>query len=397
MNVLDWWYGAIGLSIPAAILFTLAMTHVTIVAVTVYLHRCSAHRAVDLHPALRVFFRVWLWLTTGMVTKEWTAIHRKHHATCETDDDPHSPQISGLREILFKGTEYYRAANTPETLAKYGKGTPDDWLERNVLSRLSTTGVVLMLTLDVVLFGTVGIVIWAVQMMWIPFFGAGVINGVGHYVGYRNFECPDAARNIVPWGLVIGGEELHNNHHTYPNSARFSTKPWEIDIGWMYIKLFAMLGLAKPLYTGPVAERVEGKSHIDMDTAWAVVNDRFRIMARYAETVVKPLAEVELGRGDAAARRMVRRARNVLCRAERIVRDRDRRDIDAITESSAVLKTIYEMRLELTELWNRRNGDELLQGIGKWCAEAEATGIKALRDFVVYLRSYSVPMRAQPG
>lgn len=395
MDLVDWWYGLLGLSIPTAVIYTLIVTHVTIVSVTVYLHRHMAHRALDLSPGLSLFFRTWLWLTTGMSTKEWTAIHRKHHATTETEDDPHSPQIHGLKEILFKGTEYYRAGCTPETLEKYGKGTPDDWWERHVFTSHSYWGIGSMLTVDLLLFGSVGIVIWAVQMLWIPFLAAGVINGVCHAIGYRNFETPDAATNFVPWGILIGGEELHNNHHTYPNSAKLSVKRWEFDIGWAWIRLFELCGWAKARSTGPVVTRVQGKAQIDMDTVWAALNDRFRIMSRYAESVVKPLAKQEVRRADASARRLLRRARSVLCRDDTIVRERDRHDINAIVESSPILKTIYEKRLELNAVWAKRsgNGDDLLKAFRDWCASAEETGIQALRDFVHELKSYSMPLR----
>ncbi|NJN06363.1 MAG: hypothetical protein HC814_08375 [Rhodobacteraceae bacterium] len=268
------------------VVYTLIVTHITIVSVTVYLHRHSAHRAVELHPALQHFFRFWLWLTTGMTTKAWTAIHRKHHAKCETEEDPHSPVIFGIRKVFWQGAELYKAASKQQDiLDRYGKGTPDDWLERNVYNKHSATGIAIMAVVNITLFGAAGLTIWAIQMMWIPVFAAGVINGIGHWWGYRNFECPDAASNISPWGILIGGEELHNNHHTYPNSAKLSVKPWEFDIGWFWIRTFEVLGLAKPLSTGPVVERVAGKHAIDLDTVWAVLNDRFRVMAHYAERV----------------------------------------------------------------------------------------------------------------
>jgi fatty-acid desaturase len=240
------------------VIYTLVVTHITIVCVTVYLHRHSAHRALDLHPALANFFRFWLWMTTGMRTKDWTAVHRKHHAVCETEEDPHSPVIYGIKKVVLEGAELYREGCTEETLQRFGKGTPEDWVERNVYTRYPYLGVSLMMIVNLLLFGPAGLVIWAVQMLWIPFLAAGVINGIGHYWGYRNFECPDAATNIVPWGILIGGEELHNNHHTYPNSAKLSVKPWEFDIGWMWIRLFTVVRLAKPLSTGPVVERVPG-------------------------------------------------------------------------------------------------------------------------------------------
>ena len=399
VNLMDWWYGAVGPSIWAPALYTLAVTHVTIVAVTVYLHRHSAHRAVDLAPGLAWFFRLWLWLTTGMVTKEWTAVHRKHHATTETEDDPHSPQTHGLKEIFWKGTEYYREGATPETLAKYGKGTPDDWWEHRVFAHHHYLGIGITATAALALFGTVGVIVFALQMLWIPVLAAGVINGVCHHTGYRNFETADASKNIVPWGILIGGEELHNNHHTYPNSAKLSAKPWEFDIGWFWIRLFALAGWAKPRSTGPVVSRVQGKAHVDMDTVWAVLNDRFRVMARYAERVVAPLAKQERRVANSAGRRLLRRAKSVLCREDALVRDRDRRDIKAIVESSPVLKTIYEKRLELNAVWAKRggSGEDLLRAFRQWCVEAENTGIHALGEFVSYLKSHTMPLRASPA
>ena len=393
MSIPDWWYGVVGLNPWVAILYTLVTTHVTIVSVTVYLHRFSAHRALELHPCLQHFFRFWLWLTTGMVTVEWTAIHRKHHATTETAEDPHSPRVHGLRAILFRGTEFYRAGATADTINRYGKGTPEDWLERNIYSRFLFTGIVIVVIADILLFGSIGIVVWGVQMLWIPFFAAGVINGVGHFWGYRNFETPDAATNIVPWGILVGGEELHNNHHTYPNSAKLSVRPWEIDVGWLWIRCFQLLGLAKPLYTGPVVERVNGKKQIDMDTTWAVLNDRFEVMARYAEEVVGPLVEEEYRRADKATRQMLKRAKSILCREETLVKEGERQRIAHIVENIPVLATIYEMRVELQAVWSKRggNGDELLIAFKEWCGTAEATGIHALRNFVEGLKSYSVP------
>ena len=392
---MDWWYGVVGPSIWAPLAYTLVVTHITIVAVTVYLHRHSAHRALDLAPGLAFFFRLWLWLTTGMVTKEWTAVHRRHHATTETEADPHSPQVHGLKEIFWKGTEYYRAGCTPETLAKYGKGTPDDWWERRVFTHHAYLGIGTAAAAAILLFGSVGLIIWAVQMMWIPILAAGVINGVCHHTGYRNFETTDASKNIVPWGILIGGEELHNNHHTYPNSAKLSVKRWEFDIGWFWICLFSRLGWAKVRSTGPVAARVQGKAHVDMDTVWALLNDRFRVMAHYAERVVAPLAKQESRGASSAERRLLRRAKNMLCREEPMVGDRDRRDIKAILESSPVLKTIYEKRVELTAVWAKRggSGDDLLRAFKDWCVAAENTGIQALGDFVRELKSYTIPLR----
>ncbi|MEQ8859249.1 MAG: fatty acid desaturase [Pseudomonadales bacterium] len=390
-------HGLWQLSALQLVLLTLALTHVTMISVTVYLHRHSAHRAVELHPVLKHFFRFWLWLTTGMNTKEWTAIHRKHHATCETEEDPHSPQVQGIKKIFWEGAEVYRAAATDETLSRYGSGTPEDWVERNVYSRFTIGGVAAMLIIDVALFGVLGLTVWAVQMVWTPVFAAGVINGVGHYWGYRNFECHDAARNILPWGIVIAGEELHNNHHTYPNSAKLSQKPWEFDIGWMYIRLFEMLGLAKARSTGPVVEKVPGKQVLDTDTAWAVLNDRFRVMAKYAEDVVAPLVEQELTRAGNARRSVVRAAKRVLCRDDSLVDAAGQNRISEILDTSQKLQTIYEFKQRLQGVWSKRSAgaDELLGELKAWCRDAEATGIQALRDFVAEIRQYSMPQLAR--
>jgi stearoyl-CoA desaturase (Delta-9 desaturase) len=392
--ILEWLSNGLWqLSVLELVVHTLIVTHITIVGVTVYLHRHSAHRAVDLHPVLKHFFRFWLWLTTSMNTKEWTAIHRKHHATCETEEDPHSPQVQGLKKIFWEGTEAYRAAGTPETLKRYGAGTPDDWIERNLYSRFSILGVSALLVVNVALFGVIGLTVWAVQMLWIPIFAAGVINGVGHYWGYRNFECHDAARNIVPWGIIIGGEELHNNHHTYPNSAKLSQKPWEFDIGWMYIRLFELLGLAKARSTGPVVAQVPGKSTLDVDTAWAVLNDRFRVMAKYAETVVAPLVEQELARAGDVRRSVARAAKRVLCRDDSLVDEAGRHRITEILGASTTLQIIYDFKQRLHGVWAKRGGnaEELLKELKQWCIDAEATGIQALNDFVAEIRSYTIP------
>ncbi|MEO7114591.1 MAG: fatty acid desaturase, partial [Caldimonas sp.] len=251
--VVDWLgHGFSGFNGWEIVAYTLFTTHITIAAVTIFLHRAQAHRALDLHGIPSHFFRFWLWLASGMVTKEWVAIHRKHHAKCETVDDPHSPQTRGIKTVLLQGSELYRTeARNQETLAKYGHGTPDDWIERNLYTRYSWEGVGLMLILNLMLFGAIGATVWAVQMLWIPITAAGIVNGIGHFWGYRNFEAADASRNVSPWGVIIGGEELHNNHHTYPTSAKLSVKPYEFDIGWAYIRGLEMLGLATVRKTAP--------------------------------------------------------------------------------------------------------------------------------------------------
>ena len=388
-----WHNGILDLSPWQLLLVLLALTHVTIVSVTVYLHRFSAHRALELHPALQHFFRFWLWLTTAMNTREWTAIHRKHHAKCETADDPHSPLVKGLGTVLRQGAELYKAeARNAETLRIYGKNCPDDWLERNLYSRYPNLGVSLMLVLDLLLFGALGLTFWALQMIWIPFWAAGVINGLGHAIGYRNFECRDAATNLVPWGILIGGEELHNNHHTYPNSAKLSVKKWEFDLGWAWIQLFSFLGMAKVQRVAPIAHRVEGKRSLDMDTAMAILNNRFQIMAQYRRQVIAPLVRLELARADASVRHLFRRAKRLLAREPSLLDEGHQARIAAMLAQSQALKVIYEKRLALQQIWTRTssNGHEMLAAVRQWVQEAESSGIQALHEFAEQLKSYSL-------
>ncbi|MCE1118515.1 MULTISPECIES: delta-9 fatty acid desaturase DesA [Pseudomonas] len=388
-----WYYGLLDLSAWQLVAVTLLMTHVTIVSVTIYLHRYSAHRALELNAGLKHFFRFWLWLTTAQNTREWTAIHRKHHAKCETPDDPHSPVHKGLGTVLRKGAELYREeARNEETLRIYGKNCPDDWIERNLYTRYKLGGIALMAVIDLLLFGTIGITIWAVQMMWIPFWAAGVVNGLGHAVGYRNFECRDAATNLVPWGIIIGGEELHNNHHTYPNSAKLSVRRWEFDMGWMWIRLLSMLRLAKVQRVAPIAHRVEGKASLDMDTAMAILNNRFQIMAQYRKLVIGPLVKQELDKVDASVRHRFRRAKRLLSRETSLLQDRHHVRIESMLAHSQALKTIYEKRLALQQIWARTsaNGHDMLAAMKDWVHEAEASGIQSLRDFAAQLKTYSL-------
>ncbi|WP_194788231.1 delta-9 fatty acid desaturase DesA [Pseudomonas sp. UFMG81] len=388
-----WYYGLLDLSAWQLVAVTLLMTHVTIVSVTIYLHRYSAHRALELNAGLKHFFRFWLWLTTAQNTREWTAVHRKHHAKCETPDDPHSPVHKGLGTVLRKGAELYREeARNEETLRIYGKNCPDDWLERNVYSRYKLGGIALMAVIDLLLFGTIGITIWAIQMMWIPFWAAGVVNGLGHAIGYRNFECRDAATNLVPWGIIIGGEELHNNHHTYPNSAKLSVRRWEFDMGWMWIRLLSLLRLAKVQRVAPIAHRVEGKASLDMDTAMAILNNRFQIMAQYRKLVIGPLVKQELDKVDASVRHRFRRAKRLLSRETSLLQDRHHVRIESLLAHSQALKTIYEKRLALQQIWARTsaNGHDMLAAMKDWVHEAEASGIHSLRDFASQLKTYSL-------
>ena len=387
-----WYNGVLGLSWVQLVLVTLVLTHVTIVSVTLYLHRHSAHNALELHPALKHFFRFWLWLTTSINTREWTAIHRKHHATCETENDPHSPVVKGIRKVLFEGAELYAEAATPETLERFGKNCPQDWVERNVYSRHRNLGITLMFLINLALFGVHGIWIWALQMMWIPVWAAGIVNGLGHYVGYRNFECQDNARNIWPLGIIIGGEELHNNHHTYPNSAKLSRRWYEVDIGWGYIRLFQLFGLARPKGYRPVVHWVPGKQEVDVETVQAIANNRFDIMRQYRKRVMEPVLRQQKAMMDDSIRPRYRRVRKLLSRESSLIRPQEQVHLDTVLETHPVLRQIYDMNQELQALWRRRGvkPQEKLQALMTWCREAEASGIRYLEDFAAHLRAYSL-------
>ncbi len=386
--------GALAATWWQMLLATLVMTHITIAAVTIFLHRAQAHRALELHALPAHFFRLWLWLTTGMVTKEWVAIHRKHHAKCETDEDPHSPQTRGIKKVLLEGSEMYRAeAKNQETLAKYGHNTPDDWIERNLYTRYSWQGVGVMLIINLALFGAIGAAVWAVQMLWIPITAAGIINGIGHWWGYRNFEAPDASRNIVPWGIVIGGEELHNNHHTYPTSAKLSVKAHEFDIGWAYIRGLEMLGLAKVRKTPPKLALGAVRA-ADGQTLDALIANRYEVMAHYAAGLKRTVgAELDKLRAQ-GAKNSARWAEMRLAKRW-LHRDDDQiphvvkpQMAQAVAQSPALAKLVA-MREELRLLWTRTNvsAEQLVADLQAWCKRAEESGIAALREFSLKLRA----------
>jgi len=377
------------------VLISLLLTHVTIAGVTIFLHRAQAHRALELHPIPSHFFRFWLWLTTGMVTKEWVGIHRKHHARCETKDDPHSPVAHGLKTVLLTGSELYRAeAKNPETLAKYGQGTPDDWIERHLYTRFSMLGVALMLIVDVLLFGAIGATVWAVQMIWIPITAAGIINGLGHWWGYRNFEAPDASTNVSPWGVVIGGEELHNNHHTYPTSAKLSVKPYEFDIGWAYIRGLEVLGLAKVRKTPPLLRLGKIRPVADSKTLEALIANRYEVMAKYASGL-RAACQLELERLKAAGVTNGARLAEMRLARRWLHRDADKipQDVKAqvvkACEQNPELSKLVVMREELRSLWTRTNVsvDQLVADLQAWCQKAEHSGIVALQEFALKLRA----------
>ena len=383
---LPWW---------GYVVVTLALTHVTIAAVTIFLHRCQAHRGLDLHPIVSHFFRFWLWLTTGMVTKEWVAIHRKHHAKVETEEDPHSPQTRGIDTVLLRGTELYRAeSRNTETLAKYGHGTPDDWVERNLYTRFSVHGVGVMLLIDLVLFGPIGATIWAVQMLWIPVTAAGIINGIGHYWGYRNFACADASTNIVPWGIIIGGEELHNNHHAYGSSAKLSSRWYEFDIGWVYIRTLELLRLATVRKVAPQFRVDRSKVTPDLATLQAIITHRYAVATSYAKSLKAACAtEIAALRARHAHIELpsVRRVKRWLAAEDHVLTEAERARLADAVDNSKVLQQIYHMRQELAALWGRstESSEQLLARLQDWCRRAEASGIAPLAQFSMRLRSYA--------
>lgn len=379
---LPWW---------GYIVTALVLTQITILSVTIFLHRCQAHRALELHPIISHFFRLWLWLTTGMVTKEWTAIHRKHHAKVETPEDPHSPQVQGIWRVLWQGTELYRKESwNKTTLERYGQGTPDDWLEQHLYQPYCKLGILLMLGIDLALFGPLGLTIWAVQMMWIPFFAAGVINGIGHYLGYRNFECQDASRNIIPIAFFIGGEELHNNHHTFATSAKFSVKWWELDLGWMVIRTLQLLGLANPKRTPPKASIVPDKKTIDIDTLKAILTNRFQVLAQYSRKVIMPVFREERLRCGTNLEIGLRKMRTLLVREPSLVDATGQQQLAHALTRYHSLETVYQFRAKLQNIWAKSTAtqNELLASLQEWCRQAEATGIAALSDFVSQLKTY---------
>ncbi len=375
---------------------TLALTHVTIAAVTLYLHRSQAHRGVDLHPVVAHFFRFWLWLTTGMVTREWVAIHRKHHAKCEREGDPHSPAVFGLAQVFFRGAELYRdEARNAETLARYGHGTPDDWIERTLYSH-NLLGISLMLIVDLALFGVIGLTVWAVQMAWIPFWAAGVVNGLGHAWGYRNFACPDDSTNVVPWGLLIGGEELHNNHHAYGTSAKFSSRWYEFDLGWAYIRVLQALGLAK---VRRVAPRLRLRTPVAADTLGpdqlqGIIAHRYEVLARYSGVIKAAVAhelkalKLRQRRGE---RLLLRRCRKWLVRDAAALAPGEQAQVDRALSLAPALSTLVQMRRELTALWesSSASSEQLLTDLRAWCQRAQASGIVGLEEFALRLGRYA--------
>ena len=395
MNI-DFLYGILPLSFWGYALVAFLSVEFTFMAITLYLHRDACHRSLNLHPVLRHIFRFWLWAGTTMLTKSWVAVHRKHHARCETADDPHSPQILGIKKVLLEGAELYGVqARNPETLEKFGRGTPDDWIERHLYSKYQFLGVTLYVIACLVLFGVPGIIILSVQLIATPLMAAGIVNGIGHYWGYRNFECPDAARNIVPWGLLIGGEELHNNHHAFPSSAKFSLMPWEFDIGWLYIKIFSTLGLAQVIRIAPQPLRQRYRP-VDLDTVQAVVINRMHVLRDYSLNVMLPVLRTQI---SSVSSQLKHGARKLFVREPAILNEAARRRLSELLASNQELKTVHDFRDRLKQLWGgaHQSNDSMLQYMRDWIAQAEASGIKALADYAAALRGYAMQPARRPA
>lgn len=375
------------------VLVVVAVCHVTLLATTLYLHRSMAHRSVVLHPAVSHFFRAWLWLTTGMVTREWMSVHRKHHAKVETAEDPHSPVAKGLGTVLLRGTELYQAeCKNAETLEKFGFGAPDDWLERNVYSRFSNAGIVIFSLLMLLLFGVAAISMTALILLCIPVLAAGVINGLGHSVGYRNYECDDAATNIVPIAVLIAGEELHNNHHAYPGSAKFSIRRWEFDIGWMYLRLLRFLGLAKIIRVAPTPVVNPAKDVVDIETVKAVIASRLHVMEHYARNVILPIHKIEKRRASSRREKRTLAVRKELVAGDFMLDSAARARLRAALDESELLRTVVEYRSQLQSIWQIAGASQerLQEALQDWCNQAEQSGIRTLEEFASRLRGYSL-------
>lgn len=388
--------GVWDVSLWTLVAWTALSCHFTLLAVTVYLHRSQAHRSVDLHPVLQHVFRFWLWLTTGMNTKEWVSVHRKHHARCEGPEDPHSPQIHGIKKVLLEGAELYReAAADPDCLDKFGFGTPNDAIEKHLYSRWQTLGVALLAIVEFVLFGFAGIAVFAIQMLCIPVLAAGVINGIGHFWGYRNFETDDAATNITPIAALVCGEELHNNHHAYPSSARFSLRSWEFDLGWMYLKLFRFLGLATIRREAPRPVFNTDKTVMDMDTVKAIISSRLHVMESYARKVIKPVHALEL-KSLPEHRDLLRRGSRDLIRVDSLRDEAGRERVAAVLSKSETLQTVVDFQLQLQGIWHKAGASQeaLLHALQEWCKQAQASGIECLQEFAARLQGYQLqPMK----
>ncbi len=384
-------HGLVHASLGAMVLYLLVVTQLTILSVTLYLHRSQAHRGVDFHPAIAHFFRFWAWLTTAMVTKQWVAVHRKHHAKVETEEDPHSPMIFGIRRVFWQGVELYRvAASDKATEEKYGRGTPDDWIERNLYARFPDAGPTLLALISIALFGFWGLAIWAIQMLWIPFWAAGFVNGLGHYWGYRNFESADTSTNLSPWGLWIGGEELHNNHHAFPSSAKFALRKFEVDIGWVVIRLLAALRLAKVLRVAPSLDVRPNVYLPDSETLRAVLTHRFHALTDYYRQVIMPTLKDEAAQASERVRAVPSKLRRALADGGRWLDGEGRQRMQTLIERRPTLRTVIEFRARLVASLDQRVPEQALKNLQQWVREAEASGIAVLQQYAARLKAYAL-------
>ncbi len=388
-------HGLIHAGVGSLALYLLVVTQLTILSVTLYLHRSQAHRGVDFHPLIAHFFRFWAWLTTAMVTKQWVAVHRKHHAKVETEEDPHSPMVFGIKRVFWQGVELYRvAASDKATEEKYGRGTPDDWIERNLYARFPDAGPTLLALLSIALFGFWGLAIWAIQMLWIPFWAAGFVNGLGHWWGYRNFESSDTSTNLSPWGLWIGGEELHNNHHAFPSSAKFALRRFEVDIGWVVIRLLAALRLARVLRVAPSLD-VRPNVHLpDSETLRAVLTHRFHALTDYYRQVIVPTLKDEAALASERVRAVPAKLRRALADGGRWLDGEGRQRLQALIEHRPTLGTVVEYRARLLAALDQRVPEQALRNLQQWVREAEASGIAVLQQYAARLKAYALPVAA---
>ncbi len=396
MNILDFLqHGLLNFSWLQILITLLIVTQVTILAVTLYLHRDQTHRGLKLHPVVQHFFRFHLWMTTGMLTKDWVAIHRKHHAKCETAEDPHSPQFHGIKKVLASGVELYtEERSNQETLDTYGKGTPNDWIERNVYTRFHFLGINLMLLIDIALFGVIGITFWAIQIIWIPFFAAGVINGLGHWSGYRNYSTSDCSTNLTRFGFFIGGEELHNNHHAFPSSCKFSHVKGEHDWGWYAIKTLNAVGLATIQKTVPVLEQRtddhDNKNTIELDAVKAMLTHKVNLLQTYVKDVIKPAIAQEYDTRSKQFRKSSDKFLNSLSIDWRFLDDEAKELFKEYINTSPTIETIIKYRDELKEIWEAKGKttEQMIEALKEWCQNAEKSGVKVLQEYAQKLQTY---------
>ncbi|MBT3548965.1 MAG: acyl-CoA desaturase [Gammaproteobacteria bacterium] len=375
------------------VIYTLIVTHITIVAITLYLHRGVCHSAIEIKPALGHFFRFWLWLTTSMRTADWVAIHRKHHAKVETIDDPHSPAFYGIKNVLLRGADlYHDEKNNAETISKYSQNCPKDWVEEHVYTGRNNQGILILFIGNILLFGVVGIIIWAIQMAWTPIFAAGGINGAGHYWGYRNYDTSDDSTNMAPVGILIGGEELHNNHHAFPTAAKFSLKPWEFDIGWLYIKIFSAIGQINVKRLAPKTVVNDPSETLDSETGYALLRSKLTVITNYTKTVLSPLLKQESMQASNEFKTLLKRSKPSLVREPHRISNQEIVTLDEIFKKSVALKTAYNLKNKLFDILHSRNlkHESFIETINAWRDEAQNEGIDCLIDFSNSLKGYKV-------